>query len=271
MHMHPLRLSLFALLLLAVLGLSQEAEAGLVEIRINDTDLLITEEDTTVESETDIELFIRLKGDLRLDSESGLSVEDITIKVFFRNDEDPREYTSGYAQFQPPCGTCEDPGYDEFRSLFRWTDERFTNYLGEIEIDVTMKNGSRDVVWSDTVSFEIVGKPEFVIRDISYDKNAALMGDSVTISAKVWNYGNVESKAYVNFIVFNESMEPLNSTQISELPPFTSILGQVELSTVKTKTSLENEGVYQTWYVASWTWDKIQGDFFSEEIGSSKI
>ena len=30
MHMHPLRLSLFALLLLAVLGLSQEAEASSV-------------------------------------------------------------------------------------------------------------------------------------------------------------------------------------------------------------------------------------------------
>ena len=245
---------------------AQEAEAGSVEIRLNDTDLTITEEDTTVESETDIELFIRVKGELR-ESESDLYVDSITINVFFRNDEDPREYIIGYPEYQPLCSNCSDPGYDEYRSLFRWTDERLTNYLGEIEIDVTMKNSLGDVVWDDSVSFEIVGKPEFVIRDISYDKNAALMGGSVTMSAKVWNYGNVESSAFVNFIVFNESVEPLNSTQISELP-ISSILGQVELSTVQTKTILDNYGIYQTWYVARWTWDKIQGDFFSEDTGN---
>ena len=58
--MHPLRLSLFALLLLAVLGLSQEAEAGLVEIRLNDTDLTITEED----EETDYRMVIAGVGGL---------------------------------------------------------------------------------------------------------------------------------------------------------------------------------------------------------------
>ena len=92
MHMHPLRLSLFALLLLAVLGLSQEAEGGLVEVYVNDVDLVIAEDVVTVESETDFDVIIRLSGPYRIDSgDDYFSVYSISIQIDFLNDGDPRD------------------------------------------------------------------------------------------------------------------------------------------------------------------------------------
>ena len=163
--MHPLKLSLSALLLLlAVLGLSQEAEAEAdsVEILLNDTALYFQYNETShiesVESGTDIELFIRLKGGFR-DSESDLYVESILTTIYFRSYENPKDSVIGYPEYQPLCSNCSDPGYDEYRIIFGGTDERFTNYLGKIEVGVTMKNGSGGVVWNLLYSFEIVGKP----------------------------------------------------------------------------------------------------------------
>ena len=62
--MNPLRLSLFALIFLAVLGMSQEAEAGLVEVYMNgaEDDLVVSEEDATVPFGTDITLQFYIKG-----------------------------------------------------------------------------------------------------------------------------------------------------------------------------------------------------------------
>ena len=52
MHMHPLRLSLFALLLLAALGLSQEAEASISGIQFNQSSVDRTDSVTiTVEGD----------------------------------------------------------------------------------------------------------------------------------------------------------------------------------------------------------------------------
>ena len=163
--MHPLRLSLFALLLLAVLGLSQEAEAEAdsVEVLLNDTALYFQDNENypieSVESETDIELFIRLKGGFR-DSESDLYVESIVITLYFRSYENPIDYVIGYPEYQPLCSNCSDPGYDEYRIIFRGTDERFTNYLGRVEVGFDMKNNTGDGVWDLLYSFEIVEKSE---------------------------------------------------------------------------------------------------------------
>ena len=141
---------------LAVIGISEEAEAGLVEISINDSeDLLVSEVDDVFQEGINLTLYIRLKGDFR-DSNSDLYVEYMSINVFFRNDEDPRESVIGYPEYQPLCDECDDPGYDEYSSKFRADDERFKGYNGTVDFQVTLKNNSGDIVWDNSVTVSIV-------------------------------------------------------------------------------------------------------------------
>ena len=143
----------FMALLLVVIGISEEAEAGLVEISINDSDdLLISEDEDVFQEGINLTLYIRIKGELR-DYESEKYVESIIINVIF---EGPRNSLQGYPVYQPLCDECEDPGYDEFTSKFRADDERFKDYNGTVDFQVTMKNNSGDIVWDSSVTVSIV-------------------------------------------------------------------------------------------------------------------
>ena len=80
----------------------------------------------------------------------------MSINVFFRNDEDPRDSLQGYSSYQPLCSNCSDPGYDEYTSKFRADDERFKGYNGNVDFQVTLKNNSGDIVWDNSVIVSIV-------------------------------------------------------------------------------------------------------------------
>ena len=68
--MHPLRLSLFALLLLAVFCMSGEADAGFVEVYVNDSDNLVNAEEDMTIPYGDFTLTLHLGGPYRSDSEN---------------------------------------------------------------------------------------------------------------------------------------------------------------------------------------------------------
>ena len=138
--MKALRIFLMAALFVAILGtVSNDVEASLVEVYVNDVDLVTSEEDVTIENETDLELIIRLKGDYRMESENdGMSIQSIWIDVSFLNDEDPRDSVLGYPEYQPLGDNESDPGYDEFRSLFR-SNSTFEGYTGELGLSIIMK------------------------------------------------------------------------------------------------------------------------------------
>ena len=144
----------FIALILVVIGISEEAEAGLVEISINDSeDLTVREEDPPIYQEgINLTLYIRIKGEFR-DYDSEKYVESMIINVIF---EDPRDSVLGYPEYQPLCDECEDPGYDEYLSKFRGNDERFQGYEGTVDFQVTMKNNSGDIVWDSSVTVSIV-------------------------------------------------------------------------------------------------------------------
>ena len=76
------------------------SSAGLVELSINNTDdLLVSEDEIIFQEGTNMDLYVRLKGDLRSES-SDKYVESIVIKVHFRNDDDIRESMTGYPEYQ---------------------------------------------------------------------------------------------------------------------------------------------------------------------------
>ncbi len=129
------------------------SSAGLVELTINNSDdLLVSEDEIIYQAGTNLDLYIRLKGDLRNEN-SDKYVDSIIIKVNFN--DDGRESLTGYPNFQALCDTCEDPGYDEYLSKFRGNDERFQDYDGTINFAVTMKNSSGDIVWDDVLQITL--------------------------------------------------------------------------------------------------------------------
>ena len=131
------------------------SSAGLVELSINNTDdLLVSEDEIIFQEGTNLDLYVRLKGDLRTES-SDKYVESIVIKVHFRNDNDRRDSLTGYPEYQALCDTCEDPGYDEYLSKFRGNDERFQGYEGTVDFAVEMKNNSGGIVWDDVLQITL--------------------------------------------------------------------------------------------------------------------
>ena len=122
------------------------ANAGLVEIYINDSEELTeSEEEFVIRSGKDLDLEIRLNGAYRINSgDENLSVESIYIDVYFDSDVDRRDPTSGLPQFKDHNGL--DPGYDKFVSAFKGDDTRFEGYEGPIRFSIIMKNSSSEII-----------------------------------------------------------------------------------------------------------------------------
>ena len=137
--------NLFVALILSVFVLPA-ANAGLVEIYINDSEELTeSEEEFVIRSGKDLDLEIRLNGAYRINSgDENLSVESIYIDVYFDSDVDRRDPTSGLPQFKDHNGL--DPGYDKFVSAFKGDDTRFEDYEGPIRFSIVMKNSNSEIV-----------------------------------------------------------------------------------------------------------------------------
>ena len=137
------------------------ANAGLVEVYINNSDEL-TESETqyTIESGKDLNLEIRLAGPYRIDSgDKNLSVESIYLDVYFDNDDDRRDPTSGIPQYKSLKATETDPGYDTFVSAFKGDDDRFENYEGPIRFSIIMKNASSGIVRDNVILITMEAPP----------------------------------------------------------------------------------------------------------------
>ncbi len=137
------------------------ANAGLVEVYINNSDEL-TESETqyVIESGKDLNLEIRLAGPYRIDSgDKNLSVESIYLDVYFDNDNDRRDPTSGIPQYKALKATETDPGYDTFTSAFKGNDDRFQNYEGTIRFSIVMKNASSGIVRDNVILITMEAPP----------------------------------------------------------------------------------------------------------------
>ena len=137
------------------------ANAGLVEIYINDSEELTeSEEEFVIKSGKDLDLEIRLRGDYRIESDNeNLAVESIYIDVYFDSDTDRRTSTSGIPQYQPLKDTEADPGYDTFISAFKGSDTRFEGYEGPIRFSIIMKNSSSEIVRDFVILIEMEAPP----------------------------------------------------------------------------------------------------------------
>jgi hypothetical protein len=170
------------------------ANAGLVEIYINDSEELTeSEEEFVIRSGKNLDLEIRLSGAYRIDSgDENLSVESIYIDVYFDSDTDRRDSTSGLPQYKSHEGL--DPGYDRFISAFKGDDTRFEGYEGPIRFSIIMKNSSSGIV-RDSVIIITMEAPPSESNDSS--------GFSLSIPEEVTDYWELILGGIVGFFILS--------------------------------------------------------------------
>ena len=94
---------------------------------------------------------------------------------------------------------------------------------------------------------------QFVLGDMTFNRAGVIEGDSLDLTVKAWNEGNYASDVLVVFYV----MDPTGDAYST--PTGTQRMTRVASTTIDVmapKAVLENDGVYQTWYYATATWDE---------------
>ena len=94
---------------------------------------------------------------------------------------------------------------------------------------------------------------QFVLGEMTFDRAGVIEGDTLDITVKAWNEGNYASDVLVVFYV----MDPTGDAYST--PTGTQRMTRVASTTIDVmapKPVLENDGVYQTWYFATATWDE---------------
>ena len=92
---------------------------------------------------------------------------------------------------------------------------------------------------------------QFVLGEMTFDRAGVIEGDTLDITVKAWNEGNYASDVLVVFYV----MDPTGDAYST--PTGTQRMTRVASTTIDVmapKPVLENDGVYQTWYLATATW-----------------
>jgi hypothetical protein len=88
---------------------------------------------------------------------------------------------------------------------------------------------------------------------MTFDRQGVLEGDSLSITVKAWNEGNYASDVLVVFYVMDSTGDAYST------PEGVKRMSRVASTTVPLmapKPVMENDGVWQTWYFATATWEE---------------
>ena len=94
---------------------------------------------------------------------------------------------------------------------------------------------------------------QFVMDEITFNRIGVIEGQSLDITAKVWNEGNYASDVLVVFYVMD------TTGQMYSTPEGNKRMSRVASTTVDLmapKPVLEDQGIFQTWYYATGTWEE---------------
>ena len=150
---------LFALT--SVLFMLPVASAGLVEVYLNDSeDLVTSEESITLKHGKSFILTFHVGGPYRIESgDDNFSAYSINVDVHFLSDVDRRETCTMCAipNLKPLGDTDKDPGYDTYEATFFSDMVAFEEYSGDIQFSIIIKNRTSGIVWDDV--FEVTIGP----------------------------------------------------------------------------------------------------------------
>jgi plastocyanin len=113
--------------------------------------------------------------------------------------------------------------------------------------------GSDEALREPVAATLFIKPSQFVLGEMTFDRAGVIEGDTLDITVKAWNEGNYASDVLVVFYV----MDPTGDAYST--PTGTQRMTRVASTTIDVmapKPVLENDGVYQTWYYATATWDE---------------
>ena len=146
---------LFALI--GVVFMLPMASAGLVGVYLNDSeDLVTSEESITLPYGKNFILTFHVGGPYRIESgDDNFSAYSINVDVHFLSDVDRRDTCTMCAipNLKPLGDTDKDPGYDTYQATFFSDMVAFEGYSGNIQFSIIIKNRTNGIVWDDV--FEV--------------------------------------------------------------------------------------------------------------------
>ena len=94
---------------------------------------------------------------------------------------------------------------------------------------------------------------QFVMGEITFNRVGVIEGDTLDITAKVWNEGNYASDVLVVFYVMDTTGEMYSTPEGNKRM---SRVASTTVDMMAPKPVLEDQGVFQTWYFATATWEE---------------
>ena len=135
-------------------------------------------------------------------------------------------------------------------------DQESGEPAGNRKFDVIVNGydvGSDEALREPVAATLFIKPSQFVLGEMTFDRSGVIEGDALAITVKAWNEGNYASDVLVVFYVMDSTGDAYST------PDGVKRMSRVASTTVPMmapKPVLENDGVYQTWYHATATWEE---------------
>ena len=135
-------------------------------------------------------------------------------------------------------------------------DQEAGEPAGNRKFDVIINGydtGSDDSLREPVAATLFIKPSQFVLGEMTFDRAGVIEGETLDITVKAWNEGNYASDVLVVFYVMDSTGDAYST------PDGIQRMNRVASTTVPLmapKPVMENDGIYQTWYYATATWDE---------------
>jgi len=135
-------------------------------------------------------------------------------------------------------------------------DQEAGEPAGNRKFDVIVNGydtGSDDSLREPVAATLFIKPSQFVLGEMTFDRAGVIEGETLDITVKAWNEGNYASDVLVVFYVMDSTGDAYST------PDGIQRMNRVASTTVPLmapKPVMENDGIYQTWYYATATWDE---------------
>ena len=113
--------------------------------------------------------------------------------------------------------------------------------------------GSDEEMREPTSATLFIKPSQFVLGEMSYDRQGVLEGDSLAITVKAWNEGNYASDVLMVVYVIDSTGDAYNTPD--GVKRMTRVASTTE-PVMAPKPVLESQGIYQTWYPITAVWEE---------------
>ena len=134
-------------------------------------------------------------------------------------------------------------------------DQEAGEPAGNRKFDVIVNGydvGSDEALREPVAATLFIKPSQFVLGEMTFNRAGVIEGYSLDITVKAWNEGNYASDVLVVFYAMDSTGDAYST------PEGVKRMKRVASTTVPLmapKPVLENDGVFQTWYYATATWD----------------